>query len=201
MENMIKKPLTKNQVSDLANALVETMRFCDNTIDYPNLEGIKPDNGVVAEWFYPIYNGSNGFSEISAIMLYTTQEAMYEEVGELFLGIGMVEMKHYDKLADVINLLGGKITQKYDNSKVVVGKSVKVAIQAAIQAEKATIKYYNELVKKINKVEENETTVIILQLISKLIADEKVHQKLLVNRLVEEGDFEEDAEDIGNEED
>ena len=159
MENMIKKPLTKNQVSDLANALVETMRFCDNTIDYPNLEGIKPDNGVVAEWFYPIYNGSNGFSEISAIMLYTTQEAMYEEVGELFLGIGMVEMKHYDKLADVINLLGGKITQKYDNSKVVVGKSVKVAIQAAIQAEKATIKYYNELVKKINKVEENETTV------------------------------------------
>jgi bacterioferritin (cytochrome b1) len=182
-ENMIKKPLTNNQVSDLANALVEGMRFCDNNVEYPKLSDIESDSGVPAEWFYPIYNGSNSFSELSAIVLYTTQEAMHEELGELFLGIGLVEMKHYDKISDVIMSLGGKITQKYDDTKVVVGNNAKVALQVALQGEKDTIEFYELLSEKINKVSESKTTKTILQLISKLVADEKVHEKLLSERL------------------
>ena len=35
--------------------------------------------------FYPINNGQNDFSELTAIHMYTTQEATFENIGELML--------------------------------------------------------------------------------------------------------------------
>ena len=34
--------------------------------------------------------------------MYTQHQARFEEIGELMLGIGLVEMVHYDKLGDFL---------------------------------------------------------------------------------------------------
>lgn len=87
----IKKPLSKNQLDDLTNGLVNAMRYSDPNVEYPSYDKAKQDDGVMAEWFYPIFNGTNDFSELTAIHMYTTQEATFEDVGELLLGIALTE--------------------------------------------------------------------------------------------------------------
>lgn len=182
MENFaIKKPLTKNQLDDLTNGLVNAMRYSDSTVEYPEFNKAKQDDGVMAEWFYPVYNGSNGFSELTAIHMYTSQEATFEEIGELMLGIAMTEMKHYDKLGDFIRRIGGKIDQKFNNSAVVIGKTKEEAIQNAIKAEEDTIAFYEKISQRLLKLPETTTIKIALQLLAKLTADERVHLKLLTN--------------------
>lgn len=179
----IKKPLTKNQLEDLTNGLVNAMRYSDPNVEYPSFDKAKQDDGVMAEWFYPIFNGTNDFSELTAIHMYTTQEVMFEEVGELLLGIAMTEMKHYDKLSDFIRKLGGKIDQRYNNSGVTIGESSEEAVKIAIGAEEKTIDFYEKLQKKLMKLDETETIVIALQLLAKLVADEVVHLKLLKEQI------------------
>lgn len=179
----INKPLTKNQVDDLTSALVNVMRYSDPEVEYPSFEGAKSDDGVIAEWLYPIFNGSNDFSELTAIHMYTSQEVEFEEVGELLLGIAITEMKHYDKLADFIRKIGGRIDQKFVNSGVTIGKSAGEAIRLAIGAEERTINFYEKLEEKLLKMEETVTIRITLQLLAKLLADEVVHLNLLKERL------------------
>ena len=172
-----------NQLDDLVNALVENLRYCDSEVQYPNIDEAKPDDGVVAEWFYPIYNGTNDFSELTAIHMYVAQETEFEEIGQLMLGIGMTEMKHYAKIGDLIKRLGGKIDQRYINSGVAIGKSIVEALNIAYDAEVKTISFYEALSDRIEKVNQTKTTEIALQLIAKLIADEKKHQVLLQEAL------------------
>ena len=179
------KPLSKNQLDDLTDGLVNAMRYSNPDYEYPEYDGAKADDGVAAEWFYPIHNGSNSFSELTAIHMYTTQEATFEDIGELMLGIGMTEMKHYDKLSDFIRKLGGKIDQRFVNSGVKVGKDAEEALKIAITAEQETIRFYEGIQARISEVSENysKTMTIAMQLTSKLIADEEVHLNLLSERL------------------
>lgn len=184
-EKIIKKPQGKNNVDDLTNALLSVMRYADNSVEYPEVGNAEPDDGVIAEWFYPIFNGTNDFSELTAIVMYTRQETKFNEIGELVLGIALVEMKHYAKLGDLIRALGGKITQRYTTEYVKTGSSPRKALEKAISSEIATIKFYTELRDKISQVKETKTTLIAQQLISKLIADEEVHKTLLSEALSE----------------
>lgn len=184
-EKIIKKLLTKNSVDDLTDALVNVMRYSDNSVEYPEVENAEPDDGVIAEWFYPIYNGTNDFSELTAILMYTRQETKFSEIGELMLGIALTEMKHYAKLGDLIRALGGKITQRYTTEYVKTGSTPRKALEKAISSEVSTIKFYNELLDKISQVKETKTTLIAQQLINKLIADEEVHKVLLSEALSE----------------
>jgi len=197
----LSKPLTRNQVDDLANILVENLKYCDSTIEYPNVESAKTDDGVIAEWFYPIYAASNDFSELSAILTYTTQETKFEEAGELLLGIGLTEMKHYGKLGELIHALGGTIKPRYNSGQVKVGSDLLEALQISLTGEEKTIKFYEELADKIKKVEETETTIIALQFIAKVVADEKVHKRMLEDAISEQQKVEkveEQAENIGD---
>ena len=178
MEKML-ETLNENLVDKMADAMVEVMRFADSSVKYPELDGVKPDDGVMAEWFYSMYNGSTGFSELDAIHQYTSQEAQFEGIGNLMLGIALVEMKHYGKLAELITNLGGRINQRYDNNKVVIGNTKEEAIQNALDGENKTIEAYEDIIEKISRVKQTKTTEIVLQLLNKLIADEKLHVKLL----------------------
>lgn len=203
MEKMIiKKPFSKNFVDDLTDALVNVMKYSNDSVEYPDIDKAEPDDGVVAEWFYPIYNGTNDFSELTAIHMYTSQETEFEDIGELMLGIGLTEMKHYAKIGDLIKRLGGKIDQKYDNSGVAIGSTIREAVSIAYNAEVKTIDFYQNLYKKIEKVKTTKTTTIALQLISKLIADEEWHQRLLKEALSEfskkEQEIQEKLEDLSN---
>ena len=169
----------ENMVDKMADALVEITRFADSTVKYPELDNVKQDNGVMPEWFYPIYNGVNGFSELDAIHLYTSQEQKFEPIGNLLLGIALVEMKHYGILGELIIKLGGRIEQRYNNSKVSLGETKEEALNNAIDAENKTIEFYEGIIEKIKGVHETKTTIIVVQLVNKLIADERVHLKLL----------------------
>lgn len=169
----------ENMVDKMADALVEITRFADSTVKYPELDNVKQDNGVMPEWFYPIYNGVNGFSELDAIHLYTSQEQKFEPIGNLLLGIALVEMKHYGILGELIIKLGGRIDQRYNNSKVSLGETKEEALNNAIDAENKTIEFYEGIIEKIKGVHETKTTIIVVQLVNKLIADERVHLKLL----------------------
>ena len=169
----------ENMVDKMADALVEITRFADSTVKYPELDNIKQDDGVMPEWFYPIYNGVNGFSELDAIHLYTSQEQKFEPIGNLLLGIALVEMKHYGILGELIIKLGGRIEQRYNNSKVSLGETKEEALNNAIDAENKTIEFYEGVIEKMKGVRETKTTIIVVQLVNKLIADERVHLKLL----------------------
>lgn len=201
--NQLRKPLTQNTIDNLTDALVDAMRYSDPSVIYPDLDKAEPDDGVIAEWFYPIYNGTNDFSELTAILMYTGQETKFEEIGELMLGIGLTEMKHLAKIGDFIRILGGNIEQRYTNTGVVLGNTIREALNVAIEAEVKTIEFYNALSTKISKIKSTKTTQIALQLIAKLIADEEVHKKLLSNALDDYSHKQEQLtkklDDLGNE--
>lgn len=172
-----------NALENLTDSLVQSLRFNDPTVDYPEVEQAKEDDGVIAEWFYPIYAESNEFSELSAIYMYTNQENQFEEIKELMLGIGMTEMKHYGKIGELIKALGGRVHQRYNSKNVTIGKTPREALQTAFNGEVKTIQFYDELKDKINEVKNSSkstpTIEIALKLIEKLRADEVVHQQLL----------------------
>ncbi|MCC8147128.1 MAG: hypothetical protein LIO93_12005 [Bacteroidales bacterium] len=184
MYRMIKQRGT-NQLDDLTEGLVNSMRYSDNTVIYPKGE-VKENEGVDPEWFLPAYKGTNGFSEMNAIIQYISQEAMFEEIGELMLGISLVEMKHLDKLGDLILDLGGKLnTQKYETTYVAYGTNAKEAVELGIKAEKETIEEYNKILNKVQSVPQNDATRHCLALLAKLIADEQFHIHLFESWLKE----------------
>ena len=47
----IKKPLSKNQLDDLTDGLVNAMRYSNPGYEYPSFDKAKSDDGVMAEWF------------------------------------------------------------------------------------------------------------------------------------------------------
>jgi Bacterioferritin (cytochrome b1) len=175
-----------NQIDDLTTGLVNSMRYSDPNVVYPRGLEAKPNEGVDPEWFLPAYKGTNGFSEMNAIIQYISQEAMWEDISELMLGIALVEMKHLDKLGDLIMDLGGSInTQKYETTFVEYGKSAENALRLGIKAEKETIEEYNKIIDKITPLPQNDTTRKCLALLAKLIADEEFHVELFEKELKE----------------
>ena len=173
--------MSENRMDALATAVVNSIKYADQSVDYPDLSAVKVDKGVIAEWFYPIYNGANDFSELSAIHLYTSQETKFDETGgELFLGIALVEMKHYAMIGDLINKLGGDINKNtFSDKKVTIGSNLDEALTKAIEAEEITISFYQSLLDKVNLVNNTETTRTVILLVNKLIADEQLHLKSL----------------------
>ncbi|MCD8178121.1 MAG: hypothetical protein LUE98_12135 [Tannerellaceae bacterium] len=177
MHALIKKQGT-NQLDDLTLGLVNAMKYSNSDILYPDFGEVKPGEGVEAEWFYDVYRGTNNFSELTAVHQYISQEALFDDIGELMMGIALVEMKHMDKLGDFILALKGEVTQPYDTQCVSYGKTAHEAVQLGIDSETSTIAEYNKILNKVRELPENKTTVVTIQLLSKLIADETHHISL-----------------------
>lgn len=108
---LLHNPAKQDNVEAMADALVESMRYANNAVDYPDISKARPDDGVPAEWFYKAYVGTAPTSELTAILQYTQQRMLFDEIGETFLGIALTEMKHYDRLGDFINHIGGNVSQ------------------------------------------------------------------------------------------
>lgn len=182
MKSLLKTALNANVFDDLASVIANMSGYSAREYDYPNLGAVKRDDGVVAEWFYPIANGSNDFSELSAIHMYVKQEAKFGEIGELMLGIGIVEMHHYAKLNDLITKLGGRINQTYTD-QVKIGNTPKEALEIALEGERKTVEFYEGIIDKLTSVTSTKSTETTLQLVNKIIEDEKVHIRLLEKRI------------------
>ena len=145
---------------------------------------MKPNEGVEAEWFYPAIESAE-YSEITAILQYTQQEAVFEdEIGELMLGIALVEMKHYAHVRDAIVALGGTLPKPYNSKNVNIGGTVVEALTLAAHSEVATIQFYKSVKARITA--STDTADIARKLLTKLIADESLHLKMLTQQLKKE---------------
>lgn len=180
---LLHNPAKQDNVEAMADALVESMRYANSAVDYPDVSKAKPDDGVPAEWFYKAYVGTAPTSELTAILQYTQQRMLFDEIGETFLGIALTEMKHYDRLGDFINRIGGNVSRPaFSAAKVdITTKSAAEAVQINIVAEEDTISAYEKLSQRIqaNNPTPTVTSALAIQLINKIVADEHVHVRLL----------------------
>lgn len=93
-----------NRVEDAANAFIDVLKYSDQSVDYLDFKDIEPWPGDIVNMFKDALK-DKPFSEISAILMYTQQSSRFEPIAELMLGIGLVEMRHYDKTKLVIRHL------------------------------------------------------------------------------------------------
>lgn len=87
-----------NRVEDAANAFIDVLKYSDQSVDYPDFKDIEPWPEDIVNMFKDALK-DKPFSEISAILMYTQQSSRFDSIAELMLGIGLVEMRHYDKLS------------------------------------------------------------------------------------------------------
>ena len=169
-----------NRVEDAANAFIEVLKYSDQSVDYPDFNDIEPWPDDIVNMFKDALK-DKPFSEISAILMYTQQSSRFEPIAELMLGIGLVEMRHYDKLSDFLQ----KADPYEENSvmdiypKVEVGFSPESALKIALDSEIETIGHYKKIMNNVALYNDRADYDDVMYLLNKLVADEEHHIKLL----------------------
>lgn len=169
-----------NRVEDAANAFIGVLKYSDQSVEYPDFKDIEPWPDEIVNLFYVIWKNAT-FSELSAIIMYTQQSSRFDEISELMLGIGLVEMRHLDKISAFL--------QKADpyedystmsiNPNIGIGSTWEEAIKIALSSEMETIAHYRKIQKAIQQYEDRKDYDDVNYFLEKLIADEEHHVKLL----------------------
>lgn len=163
-----------------ANAFIDVLKYSDQSVDYPDFNDIEPWPDDIVNMFKDALK-DKPFSEISAILMYTQQSSRFEPIAELMLGIGLVEMRHYDKLSDFLQ----KADPYEENSvmdiypKVEVGFSPESALKIALDSEIETIGHYKKIMNNVALYNDRADYDDVMYLLNKLVADEEHHIKLL----------------------
>lgn len=174
-----------NYIDRMADSLVDVLKYSDSSVEWPDTEHFETDPEIKPEWFYPALQ-SGAMSEIMAILLYTQQAGLYDdEIGDMVLGIGLVEMKHFANIRDTVLSLGGTIPQPMNGAGLTLGVSVNDALNINVRNEFATIKYYQSVKDKIKS--KSHTAVLIQAMLDKLIADETLHLGMFFHELEKRG--------------
>lgn len=169
-----------NRVEDAANAFIDVLKYLDQSVDYPDFKDIEPWPDDIVNMFKDALK-NKPFSEISAILMYTQQSSRFEPIAELMLGIGLVEMRHYDKLSDFLQ----KADPYEENPvmdiypKVEVGFSPESALKIALDSEIETIGHYKKIMNNVALYNDRADYDDVMYLLNKLVADEEHHIKLL----------------------
>lgn len=169
-----------NRVEDAANAFIDVLKYSDQSVDYPDFNDIEPWPDDIVNMFKDALK-DKPFSEISAILMYTQQSSRFEPIAELMLSIGLVEMRHYDKLSDFLQ----KADPYEENSvmdiypKVEVGFSPESALKIALDSEIETIGHYKKIMNNVALYNDRADYDDVMYLLNKLVADEEHHIKLL----------------------
>lgn len=169
-----------NRVEDAANAFIDVLKYSDQSVDYPDFNDIEPWPDDIVNMFKDALK-DKPFSEISAILMYTQQSSRFEPIAELMLGIGLVEMRHYDKLSDFLQK-----ADPYEENlvmdiypKVEVGFSPESALKIALDSEIETIGHYKKIMNNVALYNDRADYDDVMYLLNKLVADEEHHIKLL----------------------
>ena len=169
-----------NRVEDAANAFIDVLKYSDQSVDYPDFNDIEPWPEDIVNMFKDALK-DKPFSEISAILMYTQQSSRFEPITELMLGIGLVEMRHYDKLSDFLQ----KADPYEENPvmdiypKVEVGFSPESALKIALDSEIETLGHYKKIMNNVALYNDRADYDDVMYLLNKLVADEEHHIKLL----------------------
>lgn len=169
-----------NRVEDAANAFIDVLKYSDQSVDYPDFNDIEPWPDDIVNMFKDALK-DKPFSEISAILMYTQQSSRFEPIAELMLGIGLVEMRHYDKLSDFLQK-----ADPYEENPVMdiyprveVGFSPESALKIALDSEIETIGHYKKIMNNVALYNDRADYDDVMYLLNKLVADEEHHIKLL----------------------
>ena len=169
-----------NRVEDAANAFIDVLKYSDQSVDYPDFNDIEPWPDDIVNMFKDALK-DKPFSEISAILMYTQQSSRFDPIAELMLGIGLVEMRYYDKLSDFLQ----KADLHGDNPvmdiypKVEIGFSPESALKIALDSEIETIGHYKKIMNSVALHNDRADYDDVMYLLNKLVADEEHHIKLL----------------------
>lgn len=169
-----------NRVEDAANAFIDVLKYSDQSVDYPDFNDIEPWPDDIVNMFKDALK-DKPFSEISAILMYTQQSSRFEPIAELMLGIGLVEMRHYDKLSDFLQKADPYEENPVMNiyPKVEVGFSPESALKIALDSEIETIGHYKKIMNNVALYNDRADYDDVMYLLNKLVADEEHHIKLL----------------------
>ena len=91
----------KNRLEEMAEATVNALDYSDSKVEYPDISIVQKWPKEIILPLYDLYKNTR-YSELTSILMYTQHQARFGEIGELMLGIGLVEMVHYDKLGDFL---------------------------------------------------------------------------------------------------
>lgn len=184
----------KNRLEEMAEATVNALDYSDSKVEYPDISIVQKWPKEIILPLYDLYKNTR-YSELTSILMYTQHQARFEEIGELMLGIGLVEMVHYDKLGDFLLKASDVMdTDIPGNNQLTVhpiidlGTSSESALRLSLQAEKETLEEYYKVFDSLNKKEEyikRSDYIPVAHLIQKFIADEEYHISLLKKALKE----------------
>lgn len=183
----------KNRLEEMAEATVNALDYSDSKVEYPDISIVQKWPKEIILPLYDLYKNTR-YSELTSILMYTQHQARFEEIGELMLGIGLVEMVHYDKLGDFLLKASDVMdTDIPGNNQLTVhpiidlGTSAESALRLSLQSEKETLEEYQKVFDSLNKEEyiKRSDYIPVSHLIEKFIADEEYHISLLKKALKE----------------
>lgn len=183
----------KNRLEERAEATVNALDYSDSKVEYPDISMVQKWPKEIILPLYDLYKNT-GYSELASILMYTQHQARFGEIGELMLGIGLVEMVHYDKLGDFLLKASDVMdTDIPGNNQLTVhpiidlGTSAESALRLSLQSEKETLEEYQKVFDSLNKEEyiKRSDYIPVSHLIEKFIADEEYHITLLNKALKE----------------
>lgn len=183
----------KNRLEEMAEATVNALDYSDSKVEYPDISIVQKWPKEIILPLYDLYKNTR-YSELASILMYTQHQARFEEIGELMLGIGLVEMVHYDKLGDFLLKASDVMdTDIPGNNQLTVhpiidlGTSSESALRLSLQAEKETLEEYYKVFDSLNKEEyiKRSDYIPVTYLIQKFMADEEYHIALLKKALKE----------------
>lgn len=185
----------KNRLEEMAEATVNALDYSDSKVEYPDISIVQKWPKEIILPLYDLYKNTR-YSELTSILMYTHSIRLgLKKIGELMLGIGLVEMVHYDKLGDFLLKASDVMdTDIPGNNQLTVhpiidlGTSAESALRLSLQAEKETLEEYYKVFDSLNKKEEyikRSDYIPVTYLIQKFIADEEYHISLLKKALKE----------------
>lgn len=183
----------KNRLEEMAEATVNALDYSDSKVEYPDISRVQKWPKEIILPLYDLYKNTR-YSELASILMYTQHQARFGEIGELMLGIGLVEMVHYDKLGDFLLKASDVMdTDIPGNNQLTIhpvidlGTSAESALSLSLQAEKETLEEYQKVFDSLNKEEyiKRSDYIPVCHLIEKFIADEEYHIALLKKALKE----------------
>lgn len=183
----------KNRLEEMAEATVNALDYSDSKVEYPDISMVQKWPKEIILPLYDLYKNTR-YSELASILIYTQHQARFGEIGELMLGIGLVEMVHYDKLGDfLLKASDAMDTDIPGNNQLTVhpiidlGTSAESALRLSLQSEKETLEEYQKVFDSLNKEEyiKRSDYIPVSHLIEKFIADEEYHITLLNKALKE----------------
>lgn len=181
----VKEHLQRPDATDNIMDDIRMNSIYSSKIPFPDDSKLSKSDGIPADILYKAFKSPPQYSEFTAISQYTDDESAYDDISEPILQIAIIEMKHYDKLGDMIRTLGGDVNQFWDNSEINgSGRSKEQILEDAIQGEVDTIEYYTFLIQDIEEYPESPSRDILTETLSVIIEDEKVHKDRLTQLLL-----------------